>query len=275
MKRGGLFLLCIALMVCGLFLGLALGGIPACGEQDEMYQVSTINALLQGDYDGVMPFSEVEKHGDFGIATFDGLDGEMVALDGQYYQVKADGKVHPVTGDMTTPFATVTWFSPDFTIVIPAAGNFTMFGAAATRQLPSENLFYAVKIQGEFPYVRTRSIPKQEKPYPRLVDASANQSVFEFRNTTGTVVGFWTPSLAQGLNVPGFHLHYLTADRTAGGHILDFALENATVLLDETPRFTMVLPTTGSFVSTNLTGDLSGELAAVEQGGSPNNSSRQ
>lgn len=258
-----------ALLACLFVLGLTLGYfLPrnVSEEPDTVYQVSTIDALLLGSYEGVVSFAEVRRHGDFGIATFDSLDGEMVAVDGQFFQVKADGSVIPVSDTMTTPFATVTYFSPDLSFFLPHASNFTEFSTITTSRLPSRNLFYAVRIRGELPYVKARSIPRQEKPYIRLVDAAATQSVFEFENTTGTVVGFSTPEMAEGLNVPGYHLHYLSADRTEGGHIIDFRLENATVEMDTIPRFIMDLPPQGSFLGVDPSENLSSELTVVEQG---------
>jgi acetolactate decarboxylase len=262
------YLLLAGAFAIGLTLGILIPQDARGNDNDEdiLYQVSTIDALLQGSYDGVMRYSDVRHHGDFGIATFDGLDGEMVAVDGEFFQVTAEGSVHPVADSMTTPFATVTFFSPDLTFSVPFAKNFTEFSTTAASQLPSRNLFYAVRITGGIPYIKARSIPRQEKPYPRLVDAAAGQSVFEFRNMTGTIVGFYTPEIVDGLNVPGFHLHAISADRTYGGHVLDLILENATVELDITPGFRMDLPASGDFVGMELTGNLSGDLAVVEQG---------
>lgn len=260
-------LACVLCLAAGIAVGSWIGGpSPAGIEQETIYQVSTIDTLLQGGYDGVVSFGEVRKHGDFGIATLDGLDGEMIAFDGAFYHIRADGTVVEVTDDMTTPFGTVTYFSPDSRFLISHASNFTDFSRQAEAFLPSRNYPYAVMLRGEFPSVTARAIPRQEKPYPRMVEASANQSVFEFNNTTGTIAGFWTPDLAEGLNVPGFHLHYLNADRTAGGHILDFILENATVEIDTSSALTIVLPTAGTFSGLDLSGDLGSELALVEQG---------
>jgi len=260
-------ILCVLCVVSGCAAGFWLAGTPMHEtDQDVIYQVSTIDALLQGSFEGTMTFGEVKKHGDFGIATFDRLDGEMIAFGGDFYQIKADGQVVAVTDDMTTPFGTVTFFSQDFSFPVRYAANFSDFSRQAEAVLPSRNHLYAIQIRGEFPYVRARSIPRQEMPNSRLVDAAANQSIFEFRQTRGTIVGFWTPDFVRGLNVPGFHLHFLTEDRTGGGHILDFIIENATVEIDTTPRFTMALPEGGSFIDTDLSGDLSQELAVVEKG---------
>jgi acetolactate decarboxylase len=233
-------------------------------DRDVLFQVSTIDALMQGVYDGVMNFGELEPQGDFGIGCFEGIDGEMVALDGDYYQVKSDGVAYPVSDTMTTPFSTVTYFDKDLVVNV-SANNFTELCRILDAQIPSHNLFYAIRIDGTFPYVKTRSIPKQQKPYPLLKDAAANQSVFEFENITGTIVGFYTPDYAEGLNVPGYHLHLITEDRMAGGHILELALNNSEVWLDVTPVFNMALPTSGDFIGVDLTQDLQEDLEQVEK----------
>lgn len=232
-------------------------------DRDVLFQVSTIDALLQGVYDGVMNFGELKQQGDFGIGTFEGIDGEMIALDGQYYQVKADGIAYSVNDTMTTPFSTVTYFDKDFDIIV-SAKNFTELSSALDAQIPSKNLFYAIRIDGTFPYVKTRSIPKLSKPYPLLKDAAANQSVFEFKDIKGTIVGFYTPESAEGLNVPGYHLHLITDDKKAGGHILDLALNSSVIWLDITPTFNMALPSSGDFIGIDLTKDLNEDLNEVE-----------
>ena len=90
-------------------------------DHDTLYQVSTIDALMQGVFDGVQPVGELKRHGDFGIGTFDALDGEMIVLDGVVYQAKADGRIYPVKDSATTPFATVTHFTKDRTAATAAA----------------------------------------------------------------------------------------------------------------------------------------------------------
>ncbi|MFZ3148772.1 MAG: acetolactate decarboxylase [Methanothrix sp.] len=253
----------IGALLCLMALALLPGGV--CADDDVLFQVSTIDALLQGVFDGFYSFDDLKTHGDFGIGTFDSLDGEMIALDGDYYQVKADGVAYTVQGNTTTPFSTVTYFKADQTIEIQNASNFTELSRQLDEKLPSINMFYAIRIDGTFPYIKTRSIPEQEKPYPRLADASKNQSVFEFYNTTGTVVGVWAPEFAKGLNVAGYHLHFITADRKAGGHILDLQIDDALVDVDITPGFAMQLPTTGNFYKVDLTQDLQSELEKVEK----------
>ncbi|OPY41075.1 MAG: Alpha-acetolactate decarboxylase [Methanoregulaceae archaeon PtaU1.Bin222] len=268
MKPQWIVIASLFFFITGIAIGFWIGGTDRKDDQETLYQVSTIDALLQGSYEGFVPYAEFKKHGDFGISTFDSLDGEMIAFEGKFFQIRADGKVIEVTNEMTTPFGSITYFSPDYYVPVVYASNITDFARQVEAVLPSKNYMYAVFMRGEFPYMETRSIPRQERPYPRMVDASANQSVFTFYNTSGVVVGFWTPELVEGLNVPGFHLHYLTDDRTGGGHIQNFIVDNVTVELDLTPQFTIVLPTEGSFSVAELSGNLSSDLETVEKGGS-------
>jgi acetolactate decarboxylase len=164
------------------FAALLLGAAAATEDRDVLYQVSTIDALMQSVYDGIVSCKELKEHGDLGIGTFDCLEGEMVVYNGTVYQVKADGKAYKVNDTMTTPFATITFFEADRTIPLEATENLTLFTQAINQHLPSKNLFYALRIDGHFPYVKARSVPKQSKPYPRLSDAVANQTVFELQD---------------------------------------------------------------------------------------------
>jgi acetolactate decarboxylase len=135
-----------------------------------------------------------------------------------------------------------------------------------SRQLPSQNMVYAVRMHGTFPFMKVRAIPAQHKPYPTLAEAAKNQSVYSYTDATGSVVGFYTPVFFRGLNVEGYHLHFISDDRQTGGHILDFTMPvNTTVEYDITPEFQMVLPTSGAFTGVDLSQDLSGELAKVEK----------
>jgi len=178
-------------------------------DNDTIYQVATIHALLNGVYDGDTTFKELHEHGDIGLGTFNGLDGEMVDVDGVFYQVKADGRVYPVNNSMRTPFAVVTFFEADETVVITEHMNYTQLERYLDEIVPTDNIFYAIKIEDTFNYLMARSVPRQSEPYPLLVDAVKNQSLFDFYSIEGTIVGFRTPSYMEGVNVPGYHFHFI------------------------------------------------------------------
>lgn len=261
--------LAIVLVFCGAMIYTSFTKLPAASaapeDRETLYQVSTIDALMQGVFEGTLPISELKKHGDFGIGTFDALEGEMIVLDGQVYHAKADGRVYMVMDNATTPFATVTHFNSDFSVTTGQSMNFSVFSTEMSTRLPSQNMIYAVQMHGTFPQMKVRAIPAQKKPYPTLTDAAMNQSVFTYTDTTGTVVGFYLPVFFKGLNVGGYHLHFLSDDGHTGGHILDLEVPADVIIeCDITPAFEMHLPTSGAFIGVDLSQDLSEELARVE-----------
>lgn len=232
--------------------------------QGTVFQVSTINALLQGLYDGEITCGELKKQGDLGIGTFDGLDGEMVVVDGNVLQVKADGTVLSAPDGEKTPFATVVFFKADQSQMVKEVADYEQLQRLLDGLVTNRNLFYAIRIDGIFSYVKTRSVSEQVKPYPTLAEAAKNQSVFEMQNVRGAVLGFYCPPYVQGLNVPGYHLHFVTEDRKQGGHLLECSLQEGTVQMDSVQDFHMMLPAGSDFAQANLTTDRREELKKVE-----------
>ena len=233
--------------------------------QETLTQVSTIGALLNGVYDGGISFGDLKRYGDFGIGTFNGLDGEMVALDGEFYQIKSDGCAYKVKDSMKTPFANVTFFDDDRDVKLDEGMNYEDIRELIDDMIPTKNIFYAVKIDGTFSYVKTRSVPKQAKPYPPLVEVTKNQPIFEFNDVEGTIVGFRSPLYVGGMNVPGYHLHFITGDRRAGGHLLEVKVKDATAKLDYTSDLFMVLPSEDDFYRVDLSNIKEEEVGKVEK----------
>ena len=233
--------------------------------RDVLFQTSTINALLEGVYDGNTTFKELKEHGDFGIGTFNGLDGEMIGLENKFYQIKADGKVYPVDDGMKTSFAMVTFFEPDKTVLLDKSMDCKQMEQYVDNLLLTQNIFYAVRIEGDFTYIKTRSVPRQNKPYLRLVEVVKSQPTFEFHNVKGTIGGFWLPDYMKGINVPGYHFHFITDDRKAGGHLLDCKVKDVRIEIDYTPSFYIILPGQGEFYKTDLTRGKQKELERVEK----------
>ena len=249
-----------------VFVAFAVLASGCATPRTELFQYATINSLLAGVFDGDLTVAELKRHGDFGIGTFNALDGEMLALDGQFYQIRSDGHVYRAPDDLRTPFATVLFFHGDRSLVLTNIASLKALEQELDRQLVSRNTFYAFRIEVEMESAKTRSVPQQQRPYPSLADAARQQSAFEFQNKSGTLVGFRTPDFMQGLNVPGYHLHFLTSDRQAGGHVLDCVIRRAEVRIMETSRFLMVLPQNGDFQQTDIARDRGAELRHVEKG---------
>jgi len=240
----------------------------ACGSIDKntITQISTIDALLAGYYDGVMPLAELNRFGDFGIGTFDKLDGEMIFLDGKIYQFKADGKIYLAETKGTTPFAAVVNFNSTKTVNLNSGINYSGFQNQIDSVLTNKNIFYAVKIAGKFEYIKTRSVPIQSKPYKPLIEVTKTQPIFERNELSGTLIGFILPKYTSGINVPGYHLHFISSDLKFGGHVLDFVIEKAEAEIQMLNRFNMILPDNDSdFGKLNLTNDRSKELHEVEK----------
>jgi len=246
-------------------LSLIISGCAAPGK-NTAFQTSTIDALLAGVYDGNMSCRDLLKHGDFGIGTFDHLDGEMVTLDGKIYQVKADGKVYNPDMSLKTPFATICQFDADETILIKPGLDYDEFEKMLNEFAPNQNLFYAIKITGQFKSMKTRSVPAQHKPYPPLKEITKNQPEFNMKNISGTIVGFRCPPYVKGINVPGYHLHFISSDRTQGGHILNFEVADGKCEIDVLTQFFLTLPVNDKeFAGTDLSLNRTKELKAVEK----------
>lgn len=234
--------------------------------RDVLFQVSTIDAALEGLYDGVMPILELGRHGDFGLGTFDQLDGEMIAIDGHFFRSRSDGKVLPVGPEVTTPFAVVTTFHPEKTVAVGQETSLASLQRRLDAELPSMNIFHAIRLDGTFASVKVRSVPRQKKPYPRLTAVVDRQPVNTYSGVRGTLLGFRCPYFVKGANVPGYHLHFISDDRTRGGHVLDLVVSQGTLATESITDFSLRLPNTPVFLKANFQKDLSRELEKVEKG---------
>lgn len=234
--------------------------------QNTVTQISTIDAILAGAYDGTMTLHELATYGNFGIGTFDKLDGEMILLDGTFFQVKGNGNVVIPEPIVKTPFASVVQFEKDKTTDLPSGTDYTALKSIVDENAPNMNVFCAVKITGSFRTMRTRSVPAQKKPYPPLTEVTKHQAVFDLENVSGIVVGFRSPVYVKGLNVPGYHMHFISDDFRSGGHILAFELETGTADINICNRFLMILPEeTNAFNRINLGIDRSRDLEKAER----------
>lgn len=186
-----------------------------------LFQASTIGALLDGAYEGDVSFTELAEHGDLGLGTLNGLDGEMIALDGGFYRADVEGAIHPVPPEEKTPFAVVTEFAPTVEATLEGPLPHALLLARLDELIPAGASSCAIRLDGEFELVRARSVPRQEPPYRPLTEVVAEQHVFELAGLAGTMVGFRFPDYAEGIEVSGFHLHFIDEERRRGGHVLD------------------------------------------------------
>jgi acetolactate decarboxylase len=255
-------LLCLLVLLCGPAPSAPRPQVA----RGALFQTSTISALMAGLDDGDLTFGELRRHGDFGLGTLDALDGEMVALDGDYYQVRSDGHVYRVPDAARTPFAVVKWFHAERTIPLQDAGSLADLERMLDAAIASPNVCTAIRIDGYFERVTTRSVPRQSRPYPPLATAAKAQKTFDLRDVEGTMVGFRTPESLEGVNVPGYHFHFLTAGRRAGGHVLACSFRRARAGLDTALSLEIRLPATPEFARANLSGQSREDLDRAERG---------
>lgn len=251
---------------CGTTAQQRAQGLVATGTGDDvLFQHAVFNSLMQGNYDGTLPVTEALKHGDIGLGTFDKLDGEMLVLDGNCYQIRSDGTVREAPPGMTTPFCAVTPFKKDLVLMVPRSVSLDELKTTIDKILPGQNLFYAIRITGKFSGVKARSVPAQEPPYEPLAAVVARQSVFDIPAGDGTIVGFRCPPYTGMVGVPGYHFHYINESRSAGGHLMSCVLESGRVEVDTTTGFTLSLPNNPSFLNADLTRTTPAEREAVER----------
>lgn len=248
----------LLLFVCVLLAGCAT-------RPPTIVQVSTIDALLASAYDGVMPFGELKSYGTLGLGTPDHIDGELVLLDGIGYVARGDGSVAVLDDAETIAFASVANEADGLPCAF-ADVDFAAFTACADERIGNPNEMVAVRFKGRFPRMGVRSETRQEPPYRPLADVMKDcERRFEYADVEGELVGFRLPPFVKGLNAPGWHLHFLSTDRTKGGHVYGFAASSLEGTVIPYRRFLTLLPDSGhAFHSLDQSRDRTQDLESVE-----------
>jgi acetolactate decarboxylase len=236
----------------------------AATDENRVYLSSPVNALVEGIYEEHIPFAEIKRHGDFGLGTFDHLDGEMVMLEGRIYQMAADGHVSQVDEGAATPFACVTFYKPSSDDALAREVSYDDFLEWLRELFPSPNIFYAIRIDGRFAHVKVRSVPKQEC-YRPLVEVAKEQPIFEFDDVEGTLAGFYTPAFMASLNVPGLHLHFLSSDLQHGGHLLECRPRDVRAGVQLLHRLELALPMSLDYLTWEFQRDTRRDLDKAEK----------
>ena len=218
----------------------------------EIYQTSLMSALIAGVYDGSTTVEELLEHGDFGLGTFDHLDGELIAFDNKVFQLKQDGSANKAQMTQKTPFAVMTHFKPNIELPITESLTREQLHKLIDQMVPSDNLFCAIRVDGTFDYVRTRTVPRQEAPYRPMLEVVKEQPTFNFRQHKGVIAGFRSPQYTTGINVPGYHEHFITNDRKGGGHIQDYRITSGFLQIGVVSKLNIDIPTTEQFLDADL-----------------------
>lgn len=234
-------------------------------EPHVLFQASTIGALLEGAYEGDLAFAELAERGTLGLGTLNHLDGEMVAVDGEFFRADVDGRISRIEPEEKTPFAVVTSFEPTVDELLGKEElSHDELLECLDALVPLSASSCAVRLDGRFDLVRARSVPRQEPPYRPLTEVVADQHVFELRNVEGTMLGFRFPAYAEGIEVAGYHLHFITADRSRGGHVLDSRSLGLRVRLDPSNDLHVELPPRVDLEDPDLAAETHAAVEAVE-----------
>jgi acetolactate decarboxylase len=211
-------------------------------EPHVLFQASTIGALLDGAYEGDVTFAELAEHGELGLGTVNELDGEVIAVDGGFYRADVDGAISEIDPAARTPFAVLTWFSPTAELLIRTPLSHDELIALLDEHLPARTVACAIRVDGWFGRVHARSVPRQSPPYRGLAEVVCDQHVFDLTDVEGTMVGFRFPDYSEGIEVSGYHLHFITADRTRGGHVLECHPHRGVARIDASTALHVELP---------------------------------
>lgn len=226
-----------------------------------MYQISTSTALVEGVYSGSVSSSTLLENGDFGLGTFEGLNGEMVILDGEIYQAAGSVKHRP--DEFLVPFAAVTHFTEDAGFQIGKFASLKELEAACDPYRHSDNLFYALRLEGIFDTMHARAVHPVPKG-TRLVDAAETEFEFQFHDIEGTLVCLWSPWYSSSFSIPGYHFHFISNDRKKGGHVLNCSAPQLHARIQVVSQYQVRLPESGSFLTTNFDKDPASDLAKAE-----------
>ena len=254
-------------IVCLMAISAVSAGNAIITKDDAIHQVSLMQSFMHGAYDGVITVKELKSYGDAGLGTFEGVNGEMIVLDGVVYQAAADGSINIMKDNETVPFTTVTPFDEDEKIPEISASSFDDLTSKLDKEIEKHgvNNMYVAKIKGDFSNITVRSVEKQEKPYKEFTEvAKVDQKVFNYTNQTGTIVAVYFPEYMSELNMHGWHLHFLNDAKDKGGHVLGLTMKNGTGAMDTIQEFDMILPQSDSFANMNFSENMTAKIHSVE-----------
>ena len=233
-------------------------------DRHTLFQVSTSNALVQGVFRGSVTVGDLKRNGDFGLGTFEDLDGELVMIDGVCFRASGGGVVNKPPDETSVPFAVVTHFHADAGTSTPP-GSLADLTVEVDALRPSQNQFVGIRVDGRFTKLALRAACAAE-PGEGLLEATAHQSEFNIMDEAGTLVGFWAPLYARAVNVPGYHFHFISEDRAIGGHVLGLEAAPLEVGIHIESELHVAIPETEEFLAADLSGDHQEALHRAETG---------
>jgi len=234
----------------------------------QLYQFGHADAFVNGLYKGILPVNELESQGDFGLGAPDMVNGELTINEGKAYQTTADGSTFQTADTMKIPFAMVTFFRSDTSVVLSKVASLDDLYAQLSQQLKNKNAMYAIRIKGAFETIKTRAFPQVKEdgmiPLAQMLD---KQQFFDYQRTKGSLIGFWMPSYLAGINITGFHFHFLSSDTKYGGHLLQaVSSQKVVVEISKLEDFLLQVPDDATYQHYPFVGENNTGLKKVEKG---------
>lgn len=238
----------------------------ATADRETINQIALLQSLTLGHFQGSMTVGEWKKLGDTGIGTFEGLNGEMIVLDGVVYQGDQNCNAKIMSDKVKIPFSNITFFDKDFSVKLNNIANKTALEKTLNKSVSKHgaNNFYMVKIPAEYKKILIRSEAGQKKPYPTLVEALKTQKEVTLKNIRGTIVGLYCPAYMSSLNSVGWRFHFISDDKKFAGHVLDMNIKSGDAQFDKTAKFELYLPKDKNFHKLNLGQDLREDIRKAE-----------
>lgn len=192
-------------------------------------QIETMHDLFAGRYDSVTTVGETFDGAVVGLGVAEGVNGEIVHVDGTTWHIPADGIPQLAPPELGMPFAVAAYGGSPITREVPEGSGFRGLTTLVDEVLAAENrhheyLVAAVKVVGDFSHVLLRSEHGQTPPYQPLGSPGSvtGEVRFEFSPWSGSLAGFRFPDVADDVVIPGLHLHGISLDHASGGHCHEF-----------------------------------------------------
>lgn len=236
--------------------------------KNKVYQVSTLQALALGYTRAVINVEDLLKEGDTGLGTFEDVNGEMIVMEGRCFRADQNGDVTVVSPDTGVPFAAVAKLYGEQQFQLGNMPDITSVRNELTRKIEERfglNSMHVVRIDGLFEKVDARSEAPYRSHHITLKEVlGKNQKAFMFENIRGSLVGVYFPDYMDGINMPGWHLHFISEDRSKGGHVFDVSVLEGVAKVDKISNIYINLPQEAAFDTYSLKQDLQDEIKSVE-----------
>lgn len=231
-----------------------------------LYQYSTASALMAGVAGKGIRLSELLSHGNYGLGTMVNINGEVIVNDGIAYHMQPSGSIRTLDASSELPFAMVARLETDDSHSVAGLQTKQSIQENLLKLYPgATNRFIVFLIEGRFDTMTTRVVQGQKYPGQPLSELGDQQKLTRYCDVQGTVVGFLNPSFIDGVSVSGLHAHFLSSDKTFGGHVLEVKSEGTIRLVaDVLNSFILELPDNNDFDKATL--ELDGEALRKVEG---------